>query len=214
MKQFARILSLVLLYLLFTAKSCNDRPQEEASREQSRIEATKDSLKSVFSSDTISTEFLDAMAVDAGLKLSDFYDFIKIINDSSSKDIFKVKAAGMIRSLFASENIHIENLHGKQTGTVITLEQLLHPGNTNPITREKLVPGSIKVFKPFQKVSDTAYAGILSCKVQTSCVGNGEADGIPVREKRVEMLLLKRLKVIGGDPLKVWTVLLGDMKRL
>lgn len=103
MKRFCRLSVLLLLYLVFSAKSCDQQEEFDAAREQRRTQATKDSIVSVFRSDTVTSATLAAFEESAKIKFSDLFDYLDILNDTTAPRAFREQAGQMAEDLFISE---------------------------------------------------------------------------------------------------------------
>lgn len=197
MRKAACILLLILLYLLFTAKSCDNEEQSDAARDEARAKASQDSIAAVFESDTLSEEALSAFEETAGLKIYDLAEYLKILADSNTEEGFKVKVEGMIREMFLPENgnMNYSNAGIKklnlQTGVVID---------------------SVNIQKSLQPVNDSLYSGQLQCFLRRSHPLNHDERSLKVENRVIEIFVAKREKNFGNNTLKVWTVLLGEIK--
>jgi hypothetical protein len=103
MKRSLRLSALVVLYLLFSAKSCDQQEEFDGARQQRATEAAKDSIVSVFGSDTLTALTLTAFEETAKLKFADLFDYLDILSDTSAAPAFKEQAGQMARELFISE---------------------------------------------------------------------------------------------------------------
>jgi hypothetical protein len=190
MRTFLRILSLLTLYLLLTAKSCNTREQISAEKEAERIAAENDSLRSVLGSDTLGVNFLKAMEGSAKLKLADFFDYLQVLDDTSANAVFKEKSAEMIRNLFLQNKI---------------------PGTITPLGFQ-FVPGSVRITDPFQRTNDTLYSGKLIFTIKSAVNSTQPQPTGPGKEMSAKIFLVKQQKIFAGTSSKVWTVLLGEFR--
>jgi hypothetical protein len=183
MRRTLKIFALILLYFLACGKSCDNEEQNDTRREQRRITAESDSLRSVFTSDTLSAVSLRAYMESAKQKLLDYSDYLKIVNDTASAEQFRNKAREMISSLF---------LPGKETGK----ENVL------------VSPDSVYTNEVFHRINDSVYRGTLAYSFknlhQAEKVGNKSAGkGI------IEVHLIKGDKNFGKGKFRVWNVYLG-----
>ncbi|MEI7724209.1 MAG: hypothetical protein WCK09_03845 [Bacteroidota bacterium] len=185
MKRLLRISSLIVLYCLTTAKSC-DSPGEEKARDQANIIATRDSITSVVSSESLSEETLKAFEESAKQKLSDFSDYASVMTDTTIGQTFRNQAADMIRQLFIAD-------------------ALVMPEKS----AENLVFDSVTVLQPLHRTSANSYAGQLSCIVSTAKKYSTYGKSQSTRVLAVDIHLIKRAAVIGKDTLSSWKIFLG-----
>jgi hypothetical protein len=195
MRKAVYILTLILLYLLFTAKSCDNEEQSDAVREEAHTKAAKDSISAAFGTDTLCAEALMAFEATARLKLYDLVDYLQILSDSTIEKGFKEKLEKMVIELFVPDDGNLElitesikNLNG-QGGVAVD---------------------SVKVQKSLQKVNDSLYSGHLMFFIHPLNPDLSNKKTIS-SAKFVEIFVAKREKKFGNNSLKVWTVLLGEI---
>ena len=75
MKWTRYILILIMIYLVCSARTCNEDEETTASKEEQYIMNLKDSVKHVFMSDSLTDQLLRAYEVTALEKLNDFADY-------------------------------------------------------------------------------------------------------------------------------------------
>ncbi|MCX6287574.1 MAG: hypothetical protein NTY96_10710 [Bacteroidetes bacterium] len=187
MRRIFKILVVILVYFIASAKSCDD--QEQNTRESEQQEATKarDSIVSVFEKENLSPSALRAFEVTAGLKLNDLSDYLKIMNDSTAGKAFKDKAGEMAEALFI-------------------------PGTKAPADLAGVVFDSIRVSRALNRVSDSVYSGQLSFAVTLSHSIKAKGNIHRVETRIVDIFTLKQEKAFGKEKIKVWKVFLGDIK--
>ena len=213
MRRFFKISALILVYFLCTAKSCNDREQDELIQEQSIITATKDSLASVFTSDSLPLNSLRAFETTARLKLSDLSDFVRILADSTTDSLFKAKTCEMIRRQFIPGDVRFHISHdGCQKAKEMSLEQFLSTWRNISDQHGKLVFDSIRVLKSLQRTDDSSYSGQLCFKGHCCCPASVNEKVLNDRISTVDFFVIKQRKVFGRDTINVWEALLGDIK--
>jgi hypothetical protein len=213
MRSFFKISALVLLYFLSTAKSCDNSEQDNAMREEAQAASAKDSITDAFASDTLTSSALRAFEATARLKLYDLDDYLGILSDSTTSEVFKTKVGEMIAELFISRDIQIQlSYPGCRKSNANVLRQLRLSG----FERIDLSPGimfdSVCVGKQLQRVDDTLYSGKLrtwfQCAESVTTAGKAKHG----EDKIIDIFVVKREKVFGNKSFKVWTVLLGDIK--
>lgn len=183
MRSTLKIFALILLYFLACGKSCDNSEQNDAQREQRRITAETDSLRSVFGTDTLSASSLQAYMETAKQRFYDFNDYLYIVNDSSAAELFRNKAQEMIRSLF------IVSMEPIKTFTPMTLDSVYRK-------------------EAFQRINDSVYKGRLVFKFTKHYQG----DKIPKTFHEtgiIEVFLVKGDKNFGKRRLRTWDVFLG-----
>jgi hypothetical protein len=197
MRKVVYISVLIMIYLLLTAKSCDNREQRNAARDERLIDATKDSISTVFESDTLSNSSLRAFEATAEMKLFDISDYLKIQADSTIGKVFKNKTEAMIHALFVGDNEKV----------ALCIAKL----NNLNLDKKSVEFDSVEIDKPLQKVNDSLYSGQLRFLIYNTQPGKSDKNIIPEKEKHIEIYLIKQEKVFGRNSLKVWAVIFGDI---
>lgn len=211
MRRFFHISALILLYLVITAKSCDNQEEADEARNQTNITRSQDSIRSTFESDTLSNASLRAFEVMARIKLSDFNDYLIILNDTSVAELFREKAREMIRGLFINEN-SVLALMGQDNSESreFSVKQLLHPGKGFPVKFGKIITDSIKVRQSLQRAGDAIYTGKLGYAFIPAVQKTTKSRNQEISGGTINFLLAKHDKQFGTDTLKIWDVFLGD----
>ena len=190
MNRLLKIISLVLLYLLTTAKSCNNREENDAIREQAQVTTARNNIRSACTSGNLSAETLSVFEESARLKLFDFSDYLRILADTSLDSCYRHKAANMMRRLFISGLVK------------------------DPVLTEISEFDSVRVSQPFRKTSDSSYTGSLSFSIKTS-QNHQRVNSIPSKHEQIaDIYLIREAILIGVDTLKTWKVFLGEITQL
>ena len=187
MRRFFRILPLVIIYLLSSAKSCNDNEQDSRLMEKSDAAKARDSITSVFGSGDLDQASLRAFEITAKLKLNDLADYLKIMNDSAAGKSFKDKAREMADLLFL-------------------------PGKHMPVYKPGVGFDSVRVTKPLQRECDTLYSGRLDFTLRFTGADAAEKKNTLAQTKTIDIFTVKREKIFGRDTVRVWNVFLGDIR--
>jgi len=211
MKRLFNISALILLYILFTAKSCESDEQSRA-QEEARTVAAKDSIAGAFTTDSLGNSALRAFEATAMAKIYDFGDYLKILSDTAAGGVFKAKACEMIGKLFISREVHINLSFRKGECVNETLnKQMQNTGFKNIDISRGIIFDSVAVSQKLQKHNDTLYEGKLRCRIhcpQSTLAGNVVFCS---KDKIIHFFLVKREKTFGNNSLKVWSVLMGDV---
>jgi len=213
MKRSLKALALILIYLLFSAKSCDDREQYDAVLEQERLTAIKDSISSTMGSDTLTFTTLRAFEVAAEQKFSDFSDYANILADTSFDPAFKEQAKNMITSLFISDRTLLRLTDKeKKRRNELTINEWTRNGKIPSRVLCTFIPDSVRVLKSFNKVNDSIFSGKLGFSLMPSPrPGVNQRTYCPVGGE-IDIFLAKQEKKFGTNTLKVWDVFLGDME--
>lgn len=188
MKRLLRISALLLLYCLSTAKSCDDREENDAAGEQAMVTAARDSIRSAISTESLSEETLRGFEESARQKLSDFSDYSRILSDTCLNAAFRQKAADLISDLFIND-------------TVIKINNSL--GNFKF--------DSVQVLAPLNKTGNNCYLGQLSFVETTISKYPKSGKSNSQRFSSIYVHLIKRKILIGNDTINSWKVYLSKI---
>jgi hypothetical protein len=213
MRRIFYISALGILYLLTTAKSCDNQEKADEERDQARIRVTRDSLKSTFGTDTLSNTALRAFEGTAIIRLSDFADYLAILRDTSLARPFREKAREMILGLFISDKSLIRvSKPSVPGGDDFTIEQFLKDAEAGSTQFGKIIPDSTRVKQVLTQSGESIYAGTLSYSYTLLHV-NPSTGSIPSPANGTAEFYLKRhQKNFGADTIILWDVFLGNME--
>jgi hypothetical protein len=210
MKGFIYIFILILVYLVCSARSCNDNNRKDQD-EKKLLSVSKDSIKQAFEVNVPSEEILGSYEVTASQKLIDFADYLKVASDPSLDIRFRRQAIGMTRRLFIPGDINIRNwcdaYHSNHMSTLDQLtEKCLSQGMTGWIQ-----PRQVKLKMPLERKNDSTYMGQLSFNPFTISFDSSNAPQNTERLLSIDIYALKKEKTFGKDRLWAWEVRLGDI---
>jgi hypothetical protein len=213
MRRIVYILALAFLYLILTAKSCDNRQDNDDAGGQPALAATIDSIRAGFTPDTLTESSLRTFEARAKTRLSDFSDYLAIYSDTSVPKTFRSKASEMIRRLFISGNalLEIRYLGDPKPGKII-VSQFLDIAKSEPAPFLTIIPDSTRVIKSLHREGGPAYKGRLGF----SCFYSGQTGSrmrpqAPARGT-VEFVVAKQEKIFGTDTLMIWDLFLGNME--
>jgi len=212
MRWFFKFSLLMLLYLVLTAKSCNNGDQFNSAREEKQVAMARDSITAAFATDSLTSPVLRAFEVNACQKIYDLGDYLVILSDTNTGKVFKTSVSGVIHDLFISGDVNIRlSVPGCPKGKDALVQHLRETG----FKQFEVSPGikfdSVQVEKKAVRVSDTLYRGTLRFRVSCNQSGNGNSKARPGRYKTGEFVVVKREKRFGTSSLEVWSVLIGNI---
>jgi hypothetical protein len=211
MKWTSYILTLVIIYLVCTARTCNEDESAAVNREEQYIMSLKDSVKNVFMSDSLSDQLLRAYEISAAEKLNDFADYMKIISDTTLNLKFRQHAAELAKGLFVTDKIELHNWSKTYPQSdLYTLGLLLSYSLSEGISCW-INPMQINVTKPLVNENDSTFIGNLS--IMSNCVpfNNKDTSEIVSGELVVDIYLVKKFRYFGNERIRAWNVYLGDI---
>jgi hypothetical protein len=211
MKWIKYILILIMIYLVCTARTCNEDEGAAASREEQYIMALKDSVKHVFMSDSLSDQLLRAFEISAAEKLNDFADYMKIISDTAFDLRFREHAADLVKGLFVSDEIELYNWSKPYPESGINSLELILAHSLSEGIPCLMNPFRITLSKTFASENDSTFTGNLSFINKYIPPGSKDTSEIVSGELIIDIYLVKRLRSFGKDQIRAWDVYLGDI---
>lgn len=199
------------MLVILCAPSCNDE-QEVKQREALAILETKKQIREEFESDYLSEAALYAYETKAKQKLSDFFDYLKIVTDTSLDQTLRIKAGEMIKSNFLTKNIAIQlGPGGLGEEKEIELSLFIKNGLENEVVLPPFTIDSVQVHELLHRTGNMTYAGKLI--FAQHFINHTDPSTLINNENRTtDFYLMKETKTFGPDTLKVWNVRLGDIK--
>jgi len=210
MKGLFYIEALLLLYVILTAKSCDDRPGSDESVMQSDIEKTVDSLSAWNASDTLSDPALQSFENRAKSGLADFCDYLKVCSDTSLPAAFRTKASEMAGRIFVADNAAFKIVvPGENKDSEVLIKELItqtESGNKNVF---RIIPDSIRVIQSLRATGEGVYQGKLGFTCIMMKTGTHHTNNLVQLSGSVDFFVTRHQKRFGADTLLVWETLLG-----
>ena len=213
MKQYSYILTFAFLYILLCSKSCNQREESEAAREKRGVESSIKTITEHFTADTLSLETLNGFEETAKIKVSDFFDYLNILSDTSTAASFQSRIRKIIPDLFISTDCKIKFYpfgKGKREAVEIRIIQLVDSSLVFPAYLKGLKPDSLGITNNLQAIDDSTYSGQLGFLLRP-VVQDRMNKSNKIFNGTVDYKVLKREKEFGDEKLKVWNIFLDDV---
>jgi len=212
---FFKFSLLMLMYLVLTAKSCDNGNEFDSAREEKQVALVKDSITAAFATDSLTSSALRAFETTACQKIYDLGDYLAILSDTNTGKVFKTSVAGAIHDLFISGDVNIRLSvpgcpDGKDENNAF-VRQLREAGLKNFEVSPGMKFDSVVVEKMAVRANDTLYRGTLRFRVSCSQQDLGNRTTQPGRYKTGEFVVVKREKRFGKSALDVWSVRIGHI---
>jgi len=202
---------LIVVYIVCSARTCNETEEATEKQKEEYTVNLINSVKDVFSSDSLSENLLRAFELSASEKLIDFTDYLKIASDTSLDLNFRLHAAGMIREFFIKGGIEIKDFFKNQLKPKpATLEDLLSLSLSGKVAYW-IKPLQININDPLTRVNDSTYIGSLSFNFKYISIKNPDAKEMISEDHFIEIFLIKNLNTFGKENLETWQTYLGEM---
>lgn len=213
MKGFAVSIFSLLAFLLFCSKSCETDGKQGAGNKESELMSTLDSITGLLSAEKPSGPTLRLLEVKARQKLADLSDYLQIFVDSSLDGSFRAHAGTMISDLFISDSVRISLVFiAGTTEQCMSLHDLLRSGPGRPGHALKFTFDSIVLEESLHRTDDRSYTGRISFIQQYRDPSSSSREISFSVKKEVDITAEKVAKTFGSDTLKIWSVLLGDIR--
>jgi hypothetical protein len=211
MKGFLRSSALLVLYLVVTAKSCDNR-ENDATGYPAGLKSARDSILVIFGADKPSVSSLAVFTETAKMKLTDLLDYTAIITDTAMAPAFRQHAGKMLIELLISGNCRFRITGNEKSGGWDFAASDVAMGRTG---FGELLDGfrtdSVVIEKILHPESDTLCSGRLSFTLGFPGTANTLPATIP-KSGSVNFYAAKRKDNFGKDTLRVWKVFLGDLE--
>ena len=213
MKKYLFIFGVILVYFLFSSKSCETTEKKNYDLEETALARTRDSIRNEFVSDDLSEKSLRAFEGKAKEKLIDFADYLNIYSDKSLDKAFKEQAHQMILDLFISDSTSVIILpRGRMKEDSYTLKQFLNLDLLLNYNFHEIIFDSIKISKPLYPINDFCYTGSLNFSQQVKYVSSFDPSDELSSNRKVDIIATKVRKPFGSDTLQIWRVFLGKIE--
>ena len=209
MTKIFQIASIILALFILCAPSCEDE-QALTNREETIISNEKKEIREEFESGYLMEASLFAYETKAKQKLNDFYDYLKIVSDTSLNMSFRIKAGEMISHIFVTGIIQLgieEQVEGQDYGVKMVIKK----GLNNELRILNFTIDSVQMYEVLQRTGNMTYEGKLIFFQNYSLVENPEVIVKSVK-RNADFYLMKEAKNFDSDTLIVWNVKLGKIK--
>jgi len=211
MKWVKYIWILLMIYIVCSARTCNENEEaSEKQKEQYTINLLN-SVKQVFTSDSLSDHLLRAYEITATEKLNDFADFMKIISDTTLDVRIRQHAAELVMDLFISDEIELSGWSKSYPEPGLNILNNLVSYSLSEGVSFWNRPMHINFIKPFASINDSTFTGILSFNYKSLSLSGQDTSEISSGRLIIDIYLMKKTKAFGIDRLPVWDVYLGNM---
>ena len=189
MKRYLIIPGLLLAFILFSAKSCEEDAEETRRQEEAELMEEISRVKNEFRADYLNDESLFVFEQKAIQKLKDFADYMNVAHNTSLDSAFRAQADTMVQELF----------YGQQAPVISSYPAF------------NLFIDSIQVIEPLHRTGNSGYQGILGYREKVMEYAEGDTVISSPTSKRIEMIATKSTSAFGSDTLRIWKVYLGEL---
>lgn len=211
MNEIKYIWILILIYLVCSARTCNE--SEEATEVQKEVYTMNlmNSVKQVFTSDSLSDHFLRAYEITATEKVIDFADYMKIISDTTFDLRFRQYAAELVRNMFISDEIDLSGWSKSYPEPGLDILEHLLSYSLSEGVLFWLKPVDFNIIKPFTSTNDSTFTGNLSFNYKSLYYAGQDTSEIESGKLVIDIFLMKETRSFGNEQFRVWEVYLGTM---
>lgn len=211
MRGFLKISLLLVLYVLFSAKSCSDSELKE-SRHEEMVIATRDSIINELDTEFLSEETLFLAQKTAEQKLLDLADFLNIYYQNDLDTAFKKQTARMILDIFINEDVEVMLGTNKRANQLLTVKQLLKSDYGRDFINSTFLFDSLNISEALYRLDEKTYFGRLNFNHSLIAYRSMDTLIIEPFNSKADFYLTKNEKYFGTDTLDIWEVRIGDIK--
>ena len=211
MKWIKYIWILIVIYIVCSARTCNESEEATEVQKEEYTMNLMNSVKHVFTSDSLSDHLLRAYEITATEKLTDFADYIKIISDTTLDLRFRQHAAELVRDLFISDEIDLSGWSKSYPEPGLNILEHLLSYSLSEGVLFWIKPININIIKPFTSINDSTFTGNLSFINKCVPLSSRDTSEIESVELVIDIYLVKKVRSFGKDQISVWNVYLGDI---
>jgi len=211
MKWVKYIWILIVIYIVCSARTCNESEEATEVQKEEYTMNLMNSVKHVFTSDSLSDHLLRAYEITATEKLTDFADYIKIISDTTLDLRFRQHAAELVRDLFISDEIDLSGWSKSYPEPGLNILEHLLSYSLYEGVLFWIKPININIIKPFTSINDSTFTGNLSFINKCVPLSSRDTSEIESVELVIDIYLVKKVRSFGKDQISVWNVYLGDI---
>ncbi len=209
MNKYLKIAISIIVPFIICAPSCKDE-QALLSHEEAFLNETRNEIRAEFETEYLTEASLLAYEKTAKQKLSDFYDYLHIMTDTSLDLSFRAKAAEMIKNSFLSENVSIQLASSIEDNfKELNVHLLVKNGLENKLSLPHSEIDSIVVSESLHLVGESGYSGTLRF-LQNFHSPSRPGQMSNMVSKTADIYLIKENKVFGDDTMRVWNLRLGE----
>jgi hypothetical protein len=211
MKWVKYIWILIVIYIVCSARTCNESEEATEKQKEQYTMNLMNSVKHVFTSDSLSDHLLRAYEITATEKLIDFADYMKIISDTTLDLRFRRHAAELARDLFISDEIDLSGWSKFYPEPGLNILEHLLSYSLSESVLFWIKPININIIKPFTSINDSTFTGNLSFINKCVPLSSRDTSEIESVELVIDIYLVKKVRSFGKDQISVWNVYLGDI---
>jgi hypothetical protein len=202
---------LIVIYIVCSARTCNENEETTENQKEQYTMNLMNSVRNVFTSDSLSDYFLRAYEMTAIEKLNDFADYMKIIPDTTLDLRIRKHTAELARGLFLNDEIDLSGWSKSWPEAGLNIPDNLISYSLSEGVSFYNQPMKINLIKPFTGINDSTFTSDLSIIYKSFSLSGQDTSGIVSGELAIDIYLVKKLRYFGKDQIKVWDVYLGDI---
>ena len=199
MKWTKYIWILILVYLVCSARTCNENEEATENQKDQYTINLINSVKNVFTSDSLSDYFLRAYEMTAIEKLNDFADYVKIISDTTLDLRIRKHTAELARGLFLNDEINLSGWSKSLSEPGLNIPDNLISYSLSEGVSFYIRPMKINLIKQFTNINDSTFTGDLSFNYKSFPLSGQDTSGIVSGELVIDIYLIKKLRYFGID---------------
>lgn len=206
------LIALVILYMVFTAKSCEETPAEKQERERKQFQEITNAIDESMESDYLSKESFLAFEEKAKQKIIDFGEFFSLYSRKDLDPELKKSVATQLNELFQAESIIEIKWAIDMPQEKYRLDDLLMKISASKYDLLQVINDSIHVLESMEKINRETYKGSLIFKQDIYGISSFDTISMQHNHVQTDYYVKKVEKNFGIDTRSTWQVFIGTMK--
>ena len=205
------LLGLLLVYMLFASKSCEEQPSAAEVRKKKILHEQLMTIEKGMKSDYLRRESIPAYEEKAKQKVIEFSEYLSLYAHPDLDSAIRSSIEHQIKTLLFDQKVEFEYATRKGIRK-LQVDDYLAELTSNKYDQVFFTLDSVKIYRTLGRSSENLYKGTLSYLQITSHSQSNDSIHLEPNRMLTEFYVQKVRKQFGNDMKYVWQVYLGDMK--
>ena len=204
------LLGLLLVYVLFSSKSCEEGPSAAEARKNKIFQEQLRNIENGMESYYLDRESILAYEEKAKQKTIEFADYLTLYSTHVLDSVLKSSLKSQIKSLLIDQRFEIE-YSTDQGKRKLGIDDYLSELASTSYNQVIFTLDYIRLFMPLERKTEHLYMGSLGYLQSTSGITSNDTILLQQNRMLTEFYVKKVRKQFGSEVKYVWQVYLGDM---
>lgn len=171
------------------------------------------SIREEFKTEHLTDINREAFEERAKEKIIDFADYLSIYSTKAYDTLFRQQARQMMVNLFINHDALITiSMSGQDILKANTLETLIHDIYTNEFNLVELKIINPEIYELLHTEETAKYVGKIKFSHELLGISSDDTLLLDSGTNQIDIITVKINKTFGNDSIRIWEVLLGDMR--